>query len=82
MTKMRAGEVREADAPFEVVEREVPEPAAGQVRIQVEACGICHSDAFVRFGAFPGLQLPRIPGHEIAGRIHAVGAGVTNFNAK
>ena len=80
MTKMRAVEVREAGAPFEVVEREVPEPAAGQVRIQVEACGICHSDAFVRFGAFPGLQLPRIPGHEIAGRIHAVGAGVTDFN--
>lgn len=62
---------------FELVERELPEPAAGQVRIKVEACGICHSDAFVKFAAFPGLQLPRIPGHEIAGVVDRVGEGVS-----
>jgi D-arabinose 1-dehydrogenase-like Zn-dependent alcohol dehydrogenase len=75
--KMKAVQVSKANGPFEVVERDVPEPGPGQVRIAVEACGICHSDAFVKAGAFPGLVLPRIPGHEIAGRIDAVGAGVT-----
>jgi alcohol dehydrogenase, propanol-preferring len=76
MAKMRAVQVAKAGA-FEVVERDVPEPGAGWVRIKVEACGMCHSDAFVRSGAFPGITLPRIPGHEIAGRIDAVGANVT-----
>jgi D-arabinose 1-dehydrogenase-like Zn-dependent alcohol dehydrogenase len=77
MAKMKAVQVTKAGAPFEVVERDVPEPDAGEVRVKVEACGVCHSDAFVRSGAFPGLALPRIPGHEIAGRVDAVGAGVT-----
>jgi propanol-preferring alcohol dehydrogenase len=77
MPKMKAVQVSKANGPFEVVERDVPEPAAGQVRIKVEACGICHSDAFVKSGGFPGLVLPRIPGHEIAGRVDAVGANVT-----
>jgi D-arabinose 1-dehydrogenase-like Zn-dependent alcohol dehydrogenase len=81
MPKMRAVVVSKGNAPFEVVEREVPEPGAGQVRIKVEACGICHSDAFVKSAGFPGLQLPRIPGHEIAGRIDAVGADVTQWKA-
>src|SRR3954464_2243280 len=71
---MRAVQVSKAGGPFEVVERDVPEVGPNQVRIKVEACGICHSDAFVKAGAFPGLQLPRVPGHEIAGRIDAVGA--------
>lgn len=77
--KMRAMQVSKAGAPFELVEREVPDPGRGEVRIKVEACGICHSDAFVRYGAFPGLTLPRIPGHEIAGRVDAVGAGVVGY---
>jgi len=63
---MRAVQVSKPGGAFELVERELPEPAAGQVRIQVEACGICHSDAFVKFGGYPGLAFPRIPGHEIA----------------
>lgn len=77
MATMRAVQVSTANAPFEVVEREIPEPGPRTVRVKVEACGMCHSDVFVRSGGFPGLQLPRIPGHEIAGRIDAVGAGVT-----
>ncbi len=77
MAKMKAVQATKAGAPLEVVERDVPEPDVGQVRIKVEACGICHSDAFVRAGAFPGMTLPRIPGHEIAGRVDAVGPHVT-----
>ncbi len=79
MAKMRAVQVSKANAPFEIVERDVPEPDAMQVRIKVAACGMCHSDAIVRAAAFPGLALPRIPGHEIAGRIDKVGARVTAF---
>ena len=81
MAKMKAVQVSKAGGPFEVVERTVPEANAGQILIKVEACGICHSDAFVKSGAFPGLALPRIPGHEIAGRVHAVGVGVTGWKA-
>lgn len=77
MAKMKAVQVSAARGPFELVERDVPEAGPLQVRIRVEACGICHSDAFVKSGAFPGLKLPRIPGHEIAGKIDAVGEGVT-----
>ena len=77
--KMKAVQVAKAGGPLELVEREVPEPAAGEVRIRVEACGICHSDAMVKAGAFPGLALPRVPGHEIAGRVDAVGAGVAGW---
>jgi D-arabinose 1-dehydrogenase-like Zn-dependent alcohol dehydrogenase len=81
MAKMKAIQVTKANAPFELVERDVPEPAPGWVRIKVEACGMCHSDAFVRAAGFPGMTLPRIPGHEIAGRIDVVGANVTSFKA-
>ncbi len=77
MTKMRAVQVTKPNAPFEVVEREIPTPRPRWVRIKVEACGVCHSDMMVRSGAFPGLALPRIPGHEIAGRIDALGPEVT-----
>ena len=77
MAKMRAIQVSKAGGPFELVEREIPEAGPDQLRIRVEACGICHSDAFVKFGAFPGLQLPRIPGHEIAGQVDAIGEGVS-----
>ncbi len=79
MAKMKAVQASKAGAPFEIVEREVPEPGVGQVRIKVEACGICHSDALTRSGAFPGMSLPRIPGHEIAGRVDAVGPHVESW---
>lgn len=79
MPKMRAVQVPKANAPFQLVERDVPEPGRGQVRIRVEACGMCHSDVFVKSGMFPGLSLPRIPGHEVAGTVDAVGPEVLNF---
>src|SRR5262250_147923 len=71
----------EVSAPgtLRVVERPVPEPGAGQVRIRVEACGICHSDAAVVTGAYPGLELPRVPGHEAVGRIESLGGGVSRW---
>jgi alcohol dehydrogenase, propanol-preferring len=77
MAKMKAVQVSKAGGVFELVEREVPEAGPRQVRIKVEACGVCHSDVFVKSGAYPGLSLPRVPGHEIAGRVDAVGAEVT-----
>ena len=76
---MRAVEVPQAKGPFRFVEREIPEAPAGSVRIKVQACGICHSDEFVKEGSRPGIQYPRIPGHEIAGVIDAVGAGVLGW---
>ena len=81
MPKMKAVQATKPNAPFEVVERDVPEPGPGQVRIKVEACGVCHSDALTRSGAFPGMVLPRIPGHEIAGRVDVVGQGVIEWKA-
>ncbi len=81
MAKMKAVQVAKANGPFELVERDVPEPGPGQIRIKVEACGICHSDAFVKSGGFPGMVLPRVPGHEVAGRVDAVGSGVTQWKA-
>ncbi len=81
MPKMRAVQVSKANAPFEVVEREVPTPGDRQVRIKVEACGMCHSDVLVRAVAFPGIVLPRIPGHEIAGVVDAIGSQVTAWKA-
>lgn len=75
--KMKALQVSTPNAPFELVERDIPEPGAGRVRVKVEACGVCHSDVFTRSGAYPGLTLPRVPGHEIAGRVDAVGPNVT-----
>jgi len=74
---MKAVQVSKPGGNFEVVERPIPEPGRAQVRIKVEACGVCHSDAIVKQSGFPGLQYPRVPGHEIAGRIDAVGADVT-----
>ena len=79
MAKMRAVQISKADGAFEPVEREIPEPAQNQVRIKIEACGICHSDAFVKSGGYPGLKLPRVPGHELAGRIDAVGSKAGNW---
>jgi D-arabinose 1-dehydrogenase-like Zn-dependent alcohol dehydrogenase len=74
---MKAVQISKPGGNFELVERPIPQPARGQVRIKVEACGICHSDALVKEGYWPGLQYPRVPGHEIAGRIDALGADVT-----
>lgn len=76
MAKMKAVQISKANGTFETVERDIPEPGPGQIRIKVEACGICHSDAFVKSGGFPGLVLPRVPGHEIAGRVDAIGPNV------
>jgi D-arabinose 1-dehydrogenase-like Zn-dependent alcohol dehydrogenase len=81
MPKMRSVQVARPKGPFELVEREIPAPRAGTVRIKVQACGICHSDSFTKEGAFPGLQFPRVPGHEIAGIIDAVGTGVPGWTA-
>ena len=77
--RMKAVQISKPGGNFEMVERPVPEPGRGQVRIKVEACGVCHSDTLVKEGHFPGLQYPRVPGHEIAGRIDAVGADVTQW---
>lgn len=76
----RAVVVEEAGADLEVVERDVPEPAPNEVRIAVDACGIRHSDAFVKEGTYPGVSYPRIPGREIAGRVDAVGDDVTTWS--
>jgi 2-desacetyl-2-hydroxyethyl bacteriochlorophyllide A dehydrogenase len=76
---MKAVQVSKPGGNFEVVERPIPQPGRAQVRIKVEACGVCHSDAIVKESGFPGLQYPRVPGHEIAGRIEAVGSDVTQW---
>ena len=76
---MKAVQISKPGGNFEVVERPIPQPARGQVRIKVEACGICHSDELVKEGHWPGLQYPRVPGHEIAGRVDAVGPDVTQW---
>jgi len=77
---MRAVQVPAAGQPFQIVEMEIPEPAAGWVRVKVQACGICHSDSLVKEGYWPGIQYPRVPGHEVIGTIDALGAGVEGWN--
>ncbi|MGH9666551.1 MAG: alcohol dehydrogenase [Bryobacteraceae bacterium] len=79
MPQMRAAQVSRPGGEFEIVERDLPQPGRGEVRVRVEACGICHSDAFVRDGHWPGIQYPRIPGHEIAGVIDAIGEDVRGW---
>src|SRR5258708_39719814 len=76
-SKMNAAQISKPGGDWELIERDIPEPSAGEVRVRVEACGICHSDSLVKEGLWPGLQYPRVPGHEIAGRIDAVGENVT-----
>jgi D-arabinose 1-dehydrogenase-like Zn-dependent alcohol dehydrogenase len=76
MAKMRAVQIPRPDGPLEIVERDIPEPDAGSVRIRVQACGICHSDEVTKHGMFPGIQYPRVPGHEVVGVIDALGANV------
>src|ERR1700723_2868589 len=77
MGRMKSAQVPKAGANFQIVEREIPEPGAGQVRIKVQACGVCHSDSLTKEGLWPGIQYPRVPGHEIAGVIDEVGEGVS-----
>ncbi|MGO8786438.1 MAG: alcohol dehydrogenase [Terriglobia bacterium] len=79
MPKMKAAQVTRPGGPIELVEREVPQPGPGAVRVRVQACGICHSDAFTKEGHWPGIQYPRVPGHEIAGVVDEVGAGVIGW---
>jgi D-arabinose 1-dehydrogenase-like Zn-dependent alcohol dehydrogenase len=78
-TKMKAVQVGKPGGDFELVERDIPRPGSGQVRVKVEACGICHSDTLVKEGLWPGIQYPRVPGHEIAGVVDLSGEGVTQW---
>jgi D-arabinose 1-dehydrogenase-like Zn-dependent alcohol dehydrogenase len=79
MAKMRAAQVRAGKGPFEIVEREIPEPGPGSVRVKVQASGICHSDSLTKEGTWPGIQYPRVPGHEVAGVVDALGTGVADL---
>src|SRR5260370_16036810 len=79
MKRMKVAQISKPRGEWELVERDIPEPKDGEVRIKVEACGICHSDMLVKEGLWPGLQYPRIPGHEIAGRIDALGSRVQGW---
>jgi D-arabinose 1-dehydrogenase-like Zn-dependent alcohol dehydrogenase len=81
MAVMRVAQVSRPKGPFEIVERPIPEPGAGTVRIKVQACGVCHSDSLTKEGAMPWIQYPRVPGHEVAGVIDAVGPGVAGWEA-
>src|SRR6201987_1860628 len=76
---MKAAQIPRPGADFEIVERKIPEPGAGQVLIKVKACGVCHSDVLTKEGSWPGIQYPRVPGHEVAGIIDEVGAGVSEW---
>src|SRR5947207_6295459 len=78
-TKMNAAQISNPGGDWELIERDGPAPSNGEVRVKGEACGICHSDSLVKEGLWPGLQYPRVPGHEIAGRIDAVGENVTTW---
>ena len=76
---MKVAQISKPGGDFEIVERDIPEPEAGQVRIKVHACGVCHSDVLTKEGLWPGIQYPRIPGHEVAGVIDEVGSGVSTW---
>ncbi len=79
MSKMRAVQVGKPKAPFEVVERDIPEPGPGTVRIKVQACGVCHSDSLTKEGMWPGIEYPRVPGHEVVGLVDALGPNVAGW---
>ena len=81
MAKMRAVQVSKAGGPLELVEKDIPQPTAGYVRVKVHACGICHSDSLTVEGHWPGIAYPRVPGHEVAGVVDAMGAGVLGWKA-
>ena len=79
METMRVVQVARANGPFEIVERPIPDPGSAAVRIKIHACGVCHSDSLTKEGGYPGLEYPRVPGHEVAGVIDAVGPGVVGW---
>jgi D-arabinose 1-dehydrogenase-like Zn-dependent alcohol dehydrogenase len=79
LAPMKVAQIPKPGADFEIVEREIPQPAVRQVRIKVQACGVCHSDLFTKEGGWPGIQYPRVPGHEVAGIVDEVGAGVSEW---
>src|SRR5262245_45569432 len=79
MATMRVAQVSRPKGRFEIVERRIPEPPAGWLRIKVQACGVCHSDSIIKEGVFPGIQYPRVPGHEVTGVIDAIGAGLSGW---
>src|SRR6266705_6711234 len=79
--KMRAVQVPRAGGPLELVEREIPEPKPGWGRVKVEACGVCHSDSLVKDGLWPGIQYPRVPGHEVIGVIDTLGSDVQDWKS-
>ena len=81
LAPMKVAQISKPGGDFEIVEREIPKPGAGQVRIKVQACGVCHSDVLTKEGYWPGIEYPRVPGHEVAGRIDEVGAGVSAWKA-
>ena len=76
---MKAAQISKPGGDFEIVEREIPNPSAGEVRIKVQACGVCHSDVVTKEGLLPGIAYPRVPGHEVVGVIDELGAGVTQW---
>jgi D-arabinose 1-dehydrogenase-like Zn-dependent alcohol dehydrogenase len=76
---MKSAQIPKPGAGFQIVDREIPKPGVGEVRIKVQACGVCHSDLFTKEGLWPGIQYPRVPGHEVAGMIDEVGAGVSEW---
>src|SRR5690348_5991280 len=80
MPKMRVVQVARKDGPFEMVERDLPQPGSGEVRVKVQACGVCHSDSIAIQGLLPIVPYPIVPGHEIAGVIDAVGSGVIGWS--
>ena len=79
MSTMRVAQVTRPNGPFEIVERPIAEPGVAEVRIKVEACGVCHSDSFTKTAKFPGIALPRVPGHEVIGRVDCLGTGVQGW---
>ena len=76
---MKVAVIPKAGADFQIVDREIPQPGPEQVRIKVQACGVCHSDMFTKEGLWPGIEYPRVPGHEVAGIVDEVGAGVSEW---
>jgi D-arabinose 1-dehydrogenase-like Zn-dependent alcohol dehydrogenase len=80
MAKIRVIQIPQKGAPFELTERDLPEPGHGEVRVKVQACGVCHSDSIAVQGLFPNIPYPIVPGHEIAGVIDAIGPGVIGWS--
>src|ERR1700755_2641450 len=79
VASMKVAQVPAPGADFQIVEREIPKTGAGHVRIKVQACGVCHSDALTKEGSWPGIEYPRVPGHEVVGHIDEVGDGVSEW---